>query len=589
MACFAERFVVLSYNILADYLALNHRSKLYYHIPRYMLDWDWRKRNIIFELGLWSADIMCFQEVDRFQDLEEELKFRGYCGIWKMRTGDPVDGCAIFWRTSRFKLLHEEFIEFSKLGLRDNVAQICVLELVSEDSSEDVGNAPISSTGSNKIVVCNIHVLYNPKRGEIKLGQIRVLLDSAHVVSKSWDNSPIVLCGDFNCTPKSPLYNFISEQKLDLSGIDRDKVSGQASAEIRETKPNFHNNRELSTDRTIQDPLNVESLDEHKHSSPDVEDILIKDDLSPQQSCTNGQVQDTSDHEEANHEATKNDTLISVDVTSDENISSSLASYDNTVESSSSLGGRDFPEDMGIVDKVEKKSSEHCSVLADEMERTAIEANDTIISISVTAVDSSFNPSANDEDSAAESLDEQLKVLSLNEVDEPNVEGGGSSCEDDTAFLAALHEGEDSPQLGSPSGLEFEPVEEGRTSYDPSVWTPTEIATATGSGDCLVLEHKLKLKSTYTEVEDLSRTRNDIGEPLVTSYNSRFMGTVDYIWRSEGLQTIKVLAPIPKQAMQWTQGFPTKKWGSDHIALVSELTLTGGNVSDQEAQCGDTP
>lgn len=58
---FADKFIVLSYNILADYFAISHRSKLYFHIPRYMLDWDWRKRNILFELGLWSADVMCFQ------------------------------------------------------------------------------------------------------------------------------------------------------------------------------------------------------------------------------------------------------------------------------------------------------------------------------------------------------------------------------------------------------------------------------------------------------------------------------------------------------------------------------------------------
>ena len=60
---FAERFTVLSYNILADYLAVNHRSKLYFHIPHHMLDWEWRKRNIVFELGLWRADIMCFQVI----------------------------------------------------------------------------------------------------------------------------------------------------------------------------------------------------------------------------------------------------------------------------------------------------------------------------------------------------------------------------------------------------------------------------------------------------------------------------------------------------------------------------------------------
>lgn len=59
--CFTERFTVLSYNILADYLATDHRSKLYFHIPPHMMDWEWRKRKIFFELGLWSADIMCFQ------------------------------------------------------------------------------------------------------------------------------------------------------------------------------------------------------------------------------------------------------------------------------------------------------------------------------------------------------------------------------------------------------------------------------------------------------------------------------------------------------------------------------------------------
>ncbi|KAJ1389395.1 Endonuclease/exonuclease/phosphatase superfamily [Sesbania bispinosa] len=65
--------------------------------------------------------------------------------------------------------------------------------------------------GASKVVVCNIQVLYNPDRGEIKLGQIRILLDKVKVVSKLWNNAPVVICGDINCTPKSPLYNFISE------------------------------------------------------------------------------------------------------------------------------------------------------------------------------------------------------------------------------------------------------------------------------------------------------------------------------------------------------------------------------------------
>lgn len=46
---------------------------------------------------------------------------------------------------------------------------------------------------------------------------------------------------------QSPLYNFISEQKLDFSGIDRGKVSGQASAEICNSRPyNFGRNPNAS-------------------------------------------------------------------------------------------------------------------------------------------------------------------------------------------------------------------------------------------------------------------------------------------------------------------------------------------------------
>lgn len=67
---FAERFIVLSYNILADYLASTHRN-LYFHIPHHMMNWEWRKRKLMFELGLWSADIMCFQVSLIFQNRNE--------------------------------------------------------------------------------------------------------------------------------------------------------------------------------------------------------------------------------------------------------------------------------------------------------------------------------------------------------------------------------------------------------------------------------------------------------------------------------------------------------------------------------------
>lgn len=582
---YSERFVVLSYNILADYLALSHRSKLYFHIPRHLLDWEWRKRSILFELGLWSADIMCFQEVDRFQDLEVELKFRGYTGIWKMRTGNAIDGCAIFWRASRFKLLYEEGIEFNKLGLRDNVAQICVLELLSQNFTENSAALPTSSAHSKKVAICNIHVLFNPKRGEIKLGQVRTLLEKAHAVSKTWNDAPVVLCGDFNCTPKSPLYNFILEQKLDLSGVDRDKVSGQASAEIREPPPPHSR---VQSDGSTQGPpeagisVSDPPSDNLEHDKDGNAEILNSTNSSSRSQCTDT-VLGVSDKASSHMHCANKDSATSDEVTKE--------SRQTMIDDS----------EVAVSGNGDKASNEH----SDSNENTE-SVNHSTASLGNDCPSSVYQKKGSsstlhqvEASSTATSIDfvlaDKLENLSLGNLDETKAESE-SIREDGNAFLFALHSTEDSSQsnfdhyaqsnldpnseeLGdeliddlSP-GLDSEAVNAEETTYNPSLWTPMEIATATGNADCTYLEHPLQLRSTYAEVEDCTGTRDSQGEPLVTSYNRRFKGTVDYILRSEGLQTVRVLAPIPKHAMQWTPGYPTKKWGSDHIALASEVAF----------------
>ncbi|KAI9073981.1 hypothetical protein K1719_044045 [Acacia pycnantha] len=592
-----ERFIILSYNILADYLAIDHRSKLYSHIPPWMLDWQWRKRNIVFELGLWSADIMCLQEVDRFGDLVEEFKHQGYSGIWKMRTGNPVDGCAVFWRTSRFNLQYEECIEFNKLGLRDNVAQICVLEIMNQD-----GFPPSSLTGSNKVVICNIHVLFNPKRGEIKLGQVRVLLDRAKAVSKIWDDAPVVICGDFNCTPKSPLYNFISEQKLNLSGLDRDKVSGQASAEIHKPRFNGPNSSERSANVSVQDTSIVDSKEVN------VEQNICSSDIHKSDNQEKFIQHTTVDN---NMTISEGDSIKEESIASfnEEQISDAISS--SNPESLSEKFSLDIPKGNKHVEFVNcstsldnDNQSSRVKLNPESSELPSVEISSTNLSSQMSVADSietahltcekspSFELSTDVQmkstltscqaDKSWQStdidlpLDEKLEKLSLDETDK-DILGGENSGEDIDAFTSALH----NAQEGFPPSFGTDLENSESATYNPSLWTPTEIEIATGNSDCTFLEHSLPLRSTYVEVKYCPETRDPNGEPLVTSYHQRFLGTVDYIWRSDGLQTIRVLAPIPKHVMEFTRGFPTKKWGSDHIALVSELAIVKGvtNVS----------
>ncbi|KAK7260860.1 hypothetical protein RIF29_27159 [Crotalaria pallida] len=685
-----KRFTILSYNILADYLAWEHRGALYSHIPPRMLDWQWRKRSIIFELGLWSANILCFQEVDRFHDLEEELRLKGYSGIWKMRTGNPIDGCAIFWQISRFKLLYEESIEFNKLGLRDNVAQICVLEFINQ-------NRFVSSslTDSSKIVVCNIHVLFNPKRGEIKLGQVRVLLDRAKAVSKLWNNAPVVICGDFNCTPKSPLYNFISEQKLDLSGIERDKVSGQASGRNRASPRLYGPN---SSERSANGSIQTASIEGDKevnigqnNSLSDMQNLGTKSNSSENQYAQT--VLDKSEMSLTNVHCGKKDTqepaiqhakifgeigsvkeepnpsysearlpfdhmnaeILEITVTTSsaierahtdktnmgctEHISDAVSTSNQ--ESFSNLhvpeGNKHSQFDSSPTSLQEDDQSSKVKIDLDSTDLHSIEISTTKLS-NQTSVSNDFevpHPESrknlssdlivNDKkDNSSTSdivykshqstnidfpLDDKLEKLFLDDIDKAMM-GSENTGEDDNAFISSLHNAEEGVTLdlgpSSKSDIEnsfqfgesdsasnnllvadeIDEVEDDlspsqssnhidaeKNAYNPSLWTPMEIETATGNVDCTVLEHQLPLRSTYTEAMDCSGTRDPHGEPQVTSYHTRFLGTVDYIWRSEGLQTTRVLAPIPKHAMDWTPGFPTKKWGSDHVALVSELAL----------------
>ncbi|KAB2016674.1 hypothetical protein ES319_D08G110500v1 [Gossypium barbadense] len=606
----SDKFVVLSYNVLADYLASTHRN-LYFHIPFHMMNWEWRMRNLMFELSLWSADILCFQEVDRFHDMEEQLNSMGYNGIWKMRTGRAVDGCAIFWRTS-------------------------------------------SSTNSNKVVICNIHVLYNPRRGEIKLGQVRRLQERAHSVSKSWDNAPVVLCGDFNCTPKSPLYNFISEQKLDLSEVNRDKVSGQASAEIPLQTYNPNSGAQSGNIPAQVPPavdikrIGVDKNDSHSDTKKQNNLDRNMKDATVNMSGSSETMQDLSDMSCNNLRMGGNDSAEYDEVTEiqcgavdmqrlspghsscPENMCSGITEMEHigtdvTIHSNNGKALDDIVmnnHSNGITTDPELLSTSQSETSSTEpLYQThsldAIEVSPHILacqlSESVANDHRDRRPVPSQVDFSGQSagtdieLEEKMDNLSPEEhsktmVESENIVAGNN------AFVDALYGNQDrhptnssqsvasdldhssmeflssqDSQLLLPSAdvlddvlpsLDSEVAEIEQTTYDPSSWSPKELATATGNEDCKFLEHPLQLKSTYTEVKDSPGTRDSYGEPLVTSYNRRFSGTVDYIWRSEGLQTVRVLAPIPKHAMQWTPGFPTKKWGSDHIALAAELAFT---------------
>ena len=217
----------MTYNILADQYAQEHAEDLYSSVPWEALEWSSRAAMIAKEVAHWNPDVVCFQEVDHYTHLKALLKPHGYKGVYTQRTGGRPDGLAMFWRRNRFTAEATKDLEFAPMGFKDNVCQLTVLR-----SKQD---------SSLALLVANIHVLFNPKRGDIKLAQVRAMLEAAHslVAARPDGPCPVVVCGDFNSAAGSPIYEFVLRGQLALGSIDRRRLSGQVEAAGRTGWPSI--------------------------------------------------------------------------------------------------------------------------------------------------------------------------------------------------------------------------------------------------------------------------------------------------------------------------------------------------------------
>lgn len=148
--------------------------------------------------------------------------FSGYHCEYKRRTGHKLDGCMVAFKKSRFSLFSSHPVEFFRQGIpildRDNVGLIVLLK-------------PAGAPGSDcNVCVVTTHLLYNPRRGDIKLAQLALLLAEVSRVARQSDGTtcPVLLCGDFNSVPASPLYTFITDSRLEYAGMPIGKVRGTA-------------------------------------------------------------------------------------------------------------------------------------------------------------------------------------------------------------------------------------------------------------------------------------------------------------------------------------------------------------------------
>ena len=267
-----DKFTFASWNTLCDRAAT---QAAYGYAPTEALSWQRRKYMILDEVKERDADILTLQEVDveNYSDFfAPNLAHHDYKGVFqpkgRSRTMSEkeakiVDGCATFWKSSKYMLLQKSFIIFSQEAInradmkgehdiynrvmpRDHIALITFLE---------------NKLNGSRLIVVNTHLTWEGWLPDVKVIQVAILMehlakkaeeyarwpptkdkdkepfrfaneDSAEVPegvkpdpvpSMTYENGaqiPLLVCGDFNSLRDSGVYELITRGTLSSSHPD---------------------------------------------------------------------------------------------------------------------------------------------------------------------------------------------------------------------------------------------------------------------------------------------------------------------------------------------------------------------------------
>lgn len=122
-----------------------------------------------------------------------------------------VDGCAIFFKSDKFKMDEKQLIEFNQLALqrpslrkhkdmynrvmtRDNISLVVRLE---------------HRESRQELIIGNVHVHWDPSYCDVKLVQAILLLEELEKIAHRHPKAALILCGDFNSLPDSGVVSLL--------------------------------------------------------------------------------------------------------------------------------------------------------------------------------------------------------------------------------------------------------------------------------------------------------------------------------------------------------------------------------------------
>ncbi|BES93637.1 carbon catabolite repressor protein [Nesidiocoris tenuis] len=193
---------VLSYNVLAQDLIVANPHLYSEHEPEDLL-WENRKPLLFEEFLKSKADIIALQEVqeDHIGSFYGNLEKHGYRGFFKKRTDDfKSDGCALYYKSGTFELLQLEKVEYFQPGIKVlNKPNVAIIAKLRHKLNDKI------------LIIANTHLLFSPKRWDIRLAQTQVLLAELHRLASDCKSPSVMLVGDLNSYPKSPTVTLIEK------------------------------------------------------------------------------------------------------------------------------------------------------------------------------------------------------------------------------------------------------------------------------------------------------------------------------------------------------------------------------------------
>lgn len=201
-------FSVMSWNILLP--AWNHQN-----------NWSSRKTKILEQILCNQPDIFCLQEIlpqDYYHFFSPYFSKLGYQAVYERKHGQEIqDGCATFFRHSRFELVDHEVVRYNQVPIEKDRKSSSYRDIALRFNL--FHNLALITVLKNRatathIRIVNTHLLANPEFPDAKLLQAAILTEK---LQKS--RLPTVLAGDLNSLPKSPVVRFLLAGRVDRSAF----------------------------------------------------------------------------------------------------------------------------------------------------------------------------------------------------------------------------------------------------------------------------------------------------------------------------------------------------------------------------------